>query len=829
MRFGFFLGASLEKITRTLPLILLLRQPDFSVSCSNKQAYCDRDKGSEENCWKTHSQVAEYSTAGEMAAPKGLLLYYNEYSFYSQKVVLALHEKKLPFETHDIDLNGEQYKPWFLQINPRGEVPVLQDSGKIIPDSARIIDYLEDNFSNGHSPRLIPMDQGGEVRQKITYFRGIIDKINGNVLTIGSLLHPELATGSKKVPFIGPVRKQLVNADKDSAKNLRKYAEDNPGAREMLLEKAENQEKKHEKMLNKEEFVAILKEADKLFDEVEAQLAQHADKTNWWLCTDEFTVADVSLTILLVRVNQIGMEPYFWTNGKRPHVEQYFMRVQERDSYKKTIPTAFSLVKTVFKTQMPLIIGEGTRHQLQAKIKKCLAINIKADDFLPKVVCAKCLKQLELCNAFREECINSESMLSSYFKNYRHTDEFKKSGKVYIKDTAKSDSEPIQNTNKKPVAAACGPNHTRNNLTLPLYAKSIHSSEINMPSKPIAHSSLQVQHLPYSMDMLNEALKKAVQQLPKEILNKVVVNSNGEVINFAPLDAMTMEPTNISHNISSINNRVNDKFKKGADKQDSIIKIDLTLDEIGEDSKNKLNAMSYSKPPAHLPTQNPTMIFPAVQLQNNNFATVPTNTVYPPAISPSASTVINVICSNPTEITSTSPSSHSSINIEDLRSSQAFLPSKSRKSDTSKIERCNLQATKGHNCELCPKKFKRREHLYQHMKLHTGFRPYQCTDCKKTFVRKEHLLRHMVLHSGERNFSCDICTKSFSRHDNLLKHVRTHNKGQSQSETTYTCDVCQKVYLVKRFYDNHRAEIGRCFLAPHLRICDSSRSMAKNC
>nr|UUV68093.1 glutathione S-transferase [Dendroctonus rhizophagus] len=360
MRFGFLLGASLEQIKRTLPLILLLRQPDFSASCSDNQVHCDRDRGSEADCWKAHSQVAEYSTAQDMAVAKansGLLLYYNEYSFYSQKVVLALYEKNLLFDTHDIDLNGEQYKPWFLQINPRGEVPVLQDTGKIIPDSARIIDYLEDNFSNGHSPRLLPVDKGGELRQKITYFRGIIDKINGNVLTIGSLLHPELATGSKKVPFIAPVRKQLVNADKNSATNLRKYAQDNPDAREMLLEKAENQEKKHEKMQNKEEFVAILKETDKVFDEVEAELAQHADKLNWWLCTDGFTVADVSLTILLVRVNQIGMEPYFWTNGKRPHVERYFIRVQERDSYKKTVPTTFSLVKTIFKTQMPLIIG----------------------------------------------------------------------------------------------------------------------------------------------------------------------------------------------------------------------------------------------------------------------------------------------------------------------------------------------------------------------------------------------------------------------------------------------------------------------------------------
>ena len=63
---------------------------------------------------------------------------------------MALNEKNLPFESHIVDIaKGEQYKEWFLQINPRGEVPVLQDTGKIIPDSSRIIDYLEDNFSNG--------------------------------------------------------------------------------------------------------------------------------------------------------------------------------------------------------------------------------------------------------------------------------------------------------------------------------------------------------------------------------------------------------------------------------------------------------------------------------------------------------------------------------------------------------------------------------------------------------------------------------------------------------------------------------------------------------
>lgn len=63
---------------------------------------------------------------------------------------MALIEKRLPFKSHVVNIvKGEQYKPWFLEINPRGEVPVLKDGVKIIPDSARIIDYLEDNFSNG--------------------------------------------------------------------------------------------------------------------------------------------------------------------------------------------------------------------------------------------------------------------------------------------------------------------------------------------------------------------------------------------------------------------------------------------------------------------------------------------------------------------------------------------------------------------------------------------------------------------------------------------------------------------------------------------------------
>lgn len=63
---------------------------------------------------------------------------------------MALYEKRVPFKSRVVSLpTREQYEPWFLRLNPSGEVPVLTDGVKIIPDSVRIVEYLEDNFSNG--------------------------------------------------------------------------------------------------------------------------------------------------------------------------------------------------------------------------------------------------------------------------------------------------------------------------------------------------------------------------------------------------------------------------------------------------------------------------------------------------------------------------------------------------------------------------------------------------------------------------------------------------------------------------------------------------------
>lgn len=69
-------------------------------------------------------------------------IYINYYSI--TQVLLALHEKGLPFVSKPVDMaRGDQYKPWFLKLSPKGEVPILVYKGQVTSGSVRILNQLE--------------------------------------------------------------------------------------------------------------------------------------------------------------------------------------------------------------------------------------------------------------------------------------------------------------------------------------------------------------------------------------------------------------------------------------------------------------------------------------------------------------------------------------------------------------------------------------------------------------------------------------------------------------------------------------------------------------
>ena len=69
-----------------------------------------------------------------------LELYHSINSVCAQKIRLALNEKKLPCSEHLMKLNGDQFDPAYLKLNPNGVVPTLDHNGKIVTDSSVIID-----------------------------------------------------------------------------------------------------------------------------------------------------------------------------------------------------------------------------------------------------------------------------------------------------------------------------------------------------------------------------------------------------------------------------------------------------------------------------------------------------------------------------------------------------------------------------------------------------------------------------------------------------------------------------------------------------------------
>lgn len=77
-----------------------------------------------------------------------LRFYSQKFSLYSRPVWIALLEKKLPFELIELALDGDQWQPEFLAINPFGRVPVLVDNDFSIFESSSILDYLEDRLHN---------------------------------------------------------------------------------------------------------------------------------------------------------------------------------------------------------------------------------------------------------------------------------------------------------------------------------------------------------------------------------------------------------------------------------------------------------------------------------------------------------------------------------------------------------------------------------------------------------------------------------------------------------------------------------------------------------
>lgn len=73
---------------------------------------------------------------------------------YKVRLLLSLIE--VEFDKISVNANaGENITPEFLKLNPRGQLPVLEDNGRVLWDSTAILVYLSGSYGSGF---LLPKD-----------------------------------------------------------------------------------------------------------------------------------------------------------------------------------------------------------------------------------------------------------------------------------------------------------------------------------------------------------------------------------------------------------------------------------------------------------------------------------------------------------------------------------------------------------------------------------------------------------------------------------------------------------------------------------------------
>ena len=228
----------------------------------------------------------------------------------AQKVRFALATKGLEWEGEELDLRrGDQLRPDYLKINPKGLVPALVHDGNVIVESNIILDYLNESFPE---PPLLP--EAPLDRARIRWW---IKRLDDGI-------HLDLAALSFGIAF----RHQLIKAcGSDEAVDRHIDAVPDPYLREVERQVVYDG-------IDSPRFAMAVVQFDKLISEIDTQLHSHR-----WIGGNVLSLADIAYAPYVTRLDHLRMDG-LWK--ERAKFSNWYERLKDTEGYQAGLTKWFN-------------------------------------------------------------------------------------------------------------------------------------------------------------------------------------------------------------------------------------------------------------------------------------------------------------------------------------------------------------------------------------------------------------------------------------------------------------------------------------------------------
>ena len=287
------------------------------------------------------------------AAP--FVLYSNAFSHCSRKTRIALSELGIDHADESIELieTGwyQTISPEYLRINPAGLVPTLLHQGHPVHESDDILVYAT-RHAAGDAPSLMPEDEDASAEvQRWLAFCAISSEgpMDGMELRAGAcipaLTVPLFLTAIRHIPLRRIAVGLLFHPDK---------------ARPLFFCTG--------KLLGLPAMLG-LPPVRRLIRQGREHMARHLQTVETalrasagpWITGDDYTLADITLTCLLLRLDEAGWLTRFASTGELPETLRYYGRLRARGSWADAIERHRSAIIDQAVSELRVAIDRSAR------------------------------------------------------------------------------------------------------------------------------------------------------------------------------------------------------------------------------------------------------------------------------------------------------------------------------------------------------------------------------------------------------------------------------------------------------------------------------------